>query len=377
MRRFIIDLQEPKLPSPPKPTAPTKLSDEDDSSDDVEYQAELESYEADLEVWKEEVKLIAKRRLDLKCSILPSVYVVVWRQCTLEMKELLKSTDIFNAIDEANDVIGLLRLIRASTVVDQRSQHPALSVLQAMNNFSSFRQLNLSNEVYLEGFRDRVNILEDISGTMIGCDNVRVGKEYGGSIEDVSASDPVLVAARKKCRDKFMAIAFIEHADKKRYGDLQTSMSNDYLRKKNDEYPSDLTHAVEILNKWKGNQFRGRNPNFSPMFLQQDDNRGGHGKRGGRGGGKRHGSDGSPTNTTNDSINPYLCVSSRATTNVGYAVNVCTKKIKNTGRNGGRRVGRKNAKKKILLGGRTSHLAESTANQSRLQTCFDSRLRNR
>jgi hypothetical protein len=47
-----------------------------------------------------------------KTAILPSVYAVLWRQCPSKMKELLKSTDVFQAIDETNDVIALLRLIR-------------------------------------------------------------------------------------------------------------------------------------------------------------------------------------------------------------------------------------------------------------------------
>jgi hypothetical protein len=62
--------------------------------------------------------------------------------------------------------------------------------------------------------------------------------------------DPNLVAARKKSRDKFLVIAFIEHTDKTLYFDLQISLANDYLRKKADEYPDTLIHAVEILNKW-------------------------------------------------------------------------------------------------------------------------------
>jgi hypothetical protein len=96
--------------------------------------------------------------------------------------------------------------------------------------------MNLRNGVCLEGFRDRVSIYEDITGEMIGCDIRRVDEEFGGSIEKVSYDDPALIAAKNKCRDKFLAIAYIEHADKKRYSELQTSLSNDYLRKKADEF---------------------------------------------------------------------------------------------------------------------------------------------
>jgi hypothetical protein len=152
--------------------------------------------------------------MEQKTNILPSVDAVVWRQCTSEMKEFLQSTSEFQAIDENNDVIALLKLIRASAVVDQRSQHPSINVLQALNKFTSFRQMNLRNDVYLEGFRDRVNIYEDIAGEMIGCDTKRVEKEFGGSIEGVKHENPDRVAAKKRFRNQFLAIAYIDNADK-------------------------------------------------------------------------------------------------------------------------------------------------------------------
>jgi hypothetical protein len=244
--------------------------------------------------------------MEQKTNVLPSVYAVVWRQCTPEMKELLQSTNVFQTIDENNNVIGLLKLIRASTIVDQRIQHPALNALQVLNNFTSFRQLNLSNAVYLEGFRDRLNLYETITGDLIGCDCKRVEAELGHSIADSSPNDSELIAAKKKCRDKFLAIAFIEHADKKRYGDLQTSLSNDYLRKRADEYPQTLVHAAEILNKWKASESRGRTPGHSHMFLQQCDSNDGRGDVSGGGLGRGRGR-GKPGNVSSEDINPYVC----------------------------------------------------------------------
>jgi hypothetical protein len=232
-----------------------------------------------------------------------------------DMKELIKSTNEFQAIDENNNVIALLKLIRASTVVDQRSQHPALCSLQALTKFTSFRQMNLRNNVYLEGFRDRVNLYEEITGDMIGCDSKSIEAEFGRSTINVSPNDPGLVAARRKCRDKFLAIAFIEHADKKRYADLQISLSNVYLRKKADDYPQTL---VQILNKWKASESRGCTSGYSPMFMQQSDSYDGRGDVSGRGRGRGR-DDGrgrpgdQPGNVSGESINPYVCIPSEGT----------------------------------------------------------------
>jgi hypothetical protein len=131
------------------------------------------------------------------------------------MQEFLRSTDVFQAIHENNDVIALLKLIRVSTVMDQRSQHPALNAQQALNKLTSFRQMNMTTDIYLEGFRDRVNLYEEVTGQMLGCDAKRVEEEFGGSIDNIEPNNPDLVDAKRKWRDKFLAVAFFEHADKK------------------------------------------------------------------------------------------------------------------------------------------------------------------
>jgi hypothetical protein len=67
MRRAIINLEEPMMQPPPKPKAPEDPADESETAE----------YEANLEVWKVEVKLVARRRLEQKTNIHPSVYAVV------------------------------------------------------------------------------------------------------------------------------------------------------------------------------------------------------------------------------------------------------------------------------------------------------------
>jgi hypothetical protein len=118
MRRALIGLEEPKLPPKPKaPEEPDEVPDDIDDKDEQamyemekaqhEYEMEKAQHDADLEVWKEEVKLVA-RRMEQKLNIFPSVYAFVWQQCTSDMQELLRSTDVFQAIDENNDLIALL-----------------------------------------------------------------------------------------------------------------------------------------------------------------------------------------------------------------------------------------------------------------------------
>jgi hypothetical protein len=94
--------------------------------------------------------------------------------------------DFIKAKDQGADISPILcGTFFVAMVLLSRSQHHSISVL-----------LNLSNDVYLEGFRDRVNIFEDITGNMLGCDRKNIEKEFGGPIVGVSLNDPSLIVAK-------------------------------------------------------------------------------------------------------------------------------------------------------------------------------------
>jgi hypothetical protein len=124
---------------------------------------------------------------------------------------------------------------------------------------------------------------------MVECEDKRVEEEYGGCIANVDSSDPNLFSARKKCRDKYSAIVFIEHVTKGM--PICKSVRKRPPQKMANEYPDTLTHAAEILNKGKTSKSRGRISGDSHVFLQQFDrhdsretDRGGNGgRRSGRG----------------------------------------------------------------------------------------------
>jgi hypothetical protein len=62
MRRALINLQESTIQPPPKPTGPREPENEADDCEKTLYEMEKAHYDADLEVWKEEVKLVPRRR---------------------------------------------------------------------------------------------------------------------------------------------------------------------------------------------------------------------------------------------------------------------------------------------------------------------------
>ena len=101
----------------------------------------------------------------------------------------------------------------------------------------------------------------------------------------------------KKSRSRYLAIVFINNADKTQYGDLQTTLANDFTLRQ-DKYPDTLGDAYEVLCEIKRTSNPGRR--ITPMFHQQelDDEdsglrgrgrSGGTGRGGGRGGGTGRG----------------------------------------------------------------------------------------
>jgi hypothetical protein len=64
MTRALIDLQEPNLLPPPQPKAPEEPDDVDDEDEHVVYEMEKAQHDSDLVVWKEEAKLVARRRIE-------------------------------------------------------------------------------------------------------------------------------------------------------------------------------------------------------------------------------------------------------------------------------------------------------------------------
>jgi hypothetical protein len=62
---------------------------------------------------------------------------------------------------------------------------------------------------------------------------------------------------RLEARERYLAVAFIMGADKRRYSGLIRDIENNYLTGDN-KYPKNVTAAYNLLVKWKGDSTRPR-----------------------------------------------------------------------------------------------------------------------
>jgi hypothetical protein len=71
--------------------------------------------ETDIELWKEDIKDLAKRRRQLR-GILSSIMAIIWGESSEAMKAKVKSCDGYTKAEEDDDCIWLLANIKAITM---------------------------------------------------------------------------------------------------------------------------------------------------------------------------------------------------------------------------------------------------------------------
>lgn len=144
------------------------------------------------------------------------------------------------------------------------------ALLNAMTEFITFRQLQLTLSEYFQGFNDRMEHLERLPGPL--------GQEEGRVQDYVKRSHPdpskitvsQLEEAEEACRQAFLATAL-----KKRWHGLHCQVKNYHALGKMG-YPKSLVDACNRLNQWEAES----HVQNGVSFLQQDDTNQGTTRRG-------------------------------------------------------------------------------------------------
>ena len=216
-----------KLPEIEKPAKPGKTADGKDPD------------EADIEIWKEEVKEMNKRKRVLR-SNLSAMHAIIWGQCSEAMKARLKSLDEYEERTAADDCKWLLSNIQAITMQFDEKHHGYTSMLDATAGFLNCRQqVGQSVANYVEALKNHIDTIEYHGGTIAM--NINLAPETASDGRVLSEKERVKIA-----RDCTIGAALIRGTDRTRYGTLQTTLMNQYCNGK-DEYPTDLSSALGML----------------------------------------------------------------------------------------------------------------------------------
>ena len=237
---FVTECRMPVLVRPPKPVAapPAPAGDGDTAA------ADTEDIEADIELWKEDLRALSKRKSVLRGN-LSAIHAVIWGQCSEAMnKAKLKSLNDYAISAEQDNCEWFLRTINAITMQFDAKHNGYMAMLDATASFLNCRQhqaQTVSN--YMETLKSHVDTIEYHGGTVVLNQNLAPDRSPDGV--------PLSQAERTKiARDSTLAAAHIRGADKTRFGTLITNLDNQFSNGR-DEYPTDLTSAYGLLISYK------------------------------------------------------------------------------------------------------------------------------
>ena len=293
-------------------------------------------------IWTEEMKEYRKKLRNRKKNE-EKAFPLLLGQCSPTIVQRIEATQRWNSVSGANDVLGLLELIREAMYTGTTRRKDTTALVEAATKLFAFRQPDgMSLHDYFETFKGLVKIYEH-HGRCLGQDQTRMEAHLVDP--DIATPDEIALA-KERAGEEFQAILFLSKANTKEYGSLLIDLHNRFAGD-DDQYPETLNEAydrlVNYINPLKGHATIASQESGMAFLIEdesvpyrEDHNkqhtdesplrtgRGGRGRggrrRGGRGrgrGGEVHASDHQPagvedTNAANDSSNaspPYLSCS--------------------------------------------------------------------
>ena len=209
----------------------------------------------DNEVFRQEINTYVKQKAQLK-SNMRQAYSLVLGQCTDRMKNKLKACTNWETLSTKQDVLGLLNEIKGVTFRFEDQKYHILSIHNAKAAFYSFRQLQLSNAEYHQRFNNLVDIATSLGGNLhddavvaiVSKDLHDMDEPRHSSLTAEQIENVQIVA-----RERYLAVALIAQADRRRFGKLQDDLENAFTMG-NNNYPKTIDKAFGLLNDFKVTQ---------------------------------------------------------------------------------------------------------------------------
>ena len=202
-------------------------------------------------IWTEEMKEYRKKLRNRKKNE-EKAFPLLLGQCTPTIVQRIEASQRWNNISGANDVLGLLELIREAMYTGTTQRKDTTALVEAATKLFAFRQPDgMSLHDYFETFKGLVKIHEHHGGCL-GQDQTRI--EAHLSDPDIATPDEIALA-RERAGEEFQAILFLSKANTKEYGSLLIDLHNRFAGD-DDQYPETLNEAydrlVNYINPLKG-----------------------------------------------------------------------------------------------------------------------------
>ena len=152
------------------------------------------------------------------------IFPLVLNQCTTAVCDKLEASIDWNGLNQGNDVVGLLRLIKSSLFKKTTTRQYMHSIVDTEEALHHFRQgPKMSCREYQKKLIGLIEVYKHLGGepgTTCGCVTQDVSEAVGERID----ADPEymldpgdLAAAKVTARRSYIATILIVRSDKKRY----------------------------------------------------------------------------------------------------------------------------------------------------------------
>lgn len=195
----------------------------------------LEKYRTELMIYHKDLKTYTEQKA--------KVFVVILGQCSSEVKNKLVNNVGFDTLEDSDDVVGLLKMLKEMAFSTSGVQHPYWTLQNVLRRLTAINQgpsESVSN--YHKRFLATTEVVE-----------AQWGQFYPLKLTTGAGS-----VDKKTARDNVLSMIFLAGADKKRYGVMLEELNNSYLAKK-DNYPTSVEDVVMLLSHYQGHQFGVRN----------------------------------------------------------------------------------------------------------------------
>ena len=206
----------------------------------------------------EEYKLLFKEYYDKKNKREENqkkIFALILGQCSPAMKDRLEGSDKYESINNNNDPVELLSLIRDCLYQKNVVKKPVHAIIDAETELLNIRQEpNQSLASYYEKFKEVVQVYEQNNGEQPGISTARVNEKLitNGVTDPDFATDDERKKAQDDVTQEYLACLFMLRSDPNKYAELVTDIENRYARSsKFDEYPKTLVEAYNVLNSYK------------------------------------------------------------------------------------------------------------------------------
>jgi Reverse transcriptase (RNA-dependent DNA polymerase) len=214
---------------------------------------EASSTATEIAIWKANIKLFMEKRewyTENKCTL----YAVIWSQCSEAMQAKIKSAPTYQTMNDDANSLTLLTEIKGIAYKFESQKNIYIAINLAKKSFFATRQApNETNSAFLTRYKDSIAVIEHYGGH-IGDDAALIEEEEkkmkAGFVLPATPTATQLASCIGLAKSKSNAIYFLCCADPGRYALLTTDLENQFTRG-NDQYPSNITDAYNLLVSYK------------------------------------------------------------------------------------------------------------------------------